>query len=159
MIKKIEAIIRQEKLDDVKESLRRIGIMGMNVTEVQGHGRQGGIVLTGRTGTYQIDMLPRVQVNIVLSDQNVDRTVKTICDAARSGNDAGDGIIFIYPVEDVVRIRTDERGKEALFYHDDIDSRTARFYKEPRSLRKEEEQRSKKMETQVGKQKRGKKRK
>ncbi len=64
MINKIEAIVREEKLNDVKDALRGIGIVGMNVSEVQGHGRQGGIVLTGRTGTYQIDMLPRVQVNV-----------------------------------------------------------------------------------------------
>jgi nitrogen regulatory protein P-II 1 len=131
MTKKIEAIIREEKLSDVKESLHRIGIVGMNVSEVQGHGRQGGIVLTGRAGTYQVDMLPRIQVNIVLSDHNVEKTVRTIKEAARTGSDAGDGLIFIYPVEDVVRIRTGERGQEALSYQDDIDSRLARYYAPP----------------------------
>jgi nitrogen regulatory protein P-II 1 len=65
MTKKIEAIIREDKLNDVKESLHSIGIVGMNVTEVRGHGRQGGITLSGRNGTYQVDLLPRVQVNIV----------------------------------------------------------------------------------------------
>jgi nitrogen regulatory protein P-II 1 len=131
MIKRIEAIVREEKLNDVKDALRGIGIVGMNVSEVQGHGRQGGIVLAGRTGTYQIDMLPRVQINIVLSDYNIEKTVQTICDAAVTGSDAGDGIIFIYPVEDVVRIRTGERGQEALTYKDDIDSRLARYYAPP----------------------------
>jgi nitrogen regulatory protein P-II 1 len=131
MIKKIEAIIKEEKLNDVKGSLRRIGIVGMNVSEVQGHGRQGGIVLTGRAGTYQVDMLPRVQLNIVLSDHNVERTVKTIQEAARTGSEAGDGLIFIYPVDDVVRIRTGERGQEALSYKGDIDSRLAKYYKPP----------------------------
>ncbi len=122
MTKKIEAIVREEKLNDVKDALRRIGIIGMNVSEVRGHGRGGGIVLAGRTGTYQVDLLPRIQINIVLSDHNVDKTIETICQAARSGKN-GDGMIFIYPVEDVVRIRTGERGREALMYPDDIDAR------------------------------------
>lgn len=120
MTKKIEAIIKEEKLNDVKEALKRIGIVGMNVSEVRGHGRQGGITLAGRTGTYQVDMLPRIQINIVLSDHNVEKTIETICDAARSGH-PGDGIIFIYPVEEVVRIRTGERDGQALTYEGDID--------------------------------------
>jgi nitrogen regulatory protein P-II 1 len=119
---KIEAIIREEKLNDVKQALRELGILGLNVVEVRGHGRQGGIELAGRTGTYQVDMLPKIQVNIVLSEHNVDRTVETICNAARTG-ETGDGLIFIYPVLDVVRIRTGERGREALTYAGDIDDR------------------------------------
>ena len=122
MTKKIEAIIREEKLEDVKNALHEIGIVGMNVLEIRGHGRQGGITLTGRTGTYQVDMLPKLQLNIVLSDHNVEKTIATICEAAGTG-EPGDGIIFVYPVEDVVRIRTRERGKEALHYEGDIDSR------------------------------------
>lgn len=125
MTKKIEAIIREEKLNDVKDALREIGIVGMNVFEVRGHGRQGGIVLTGRTGTYQVDMLSRVQLNIVLSDHNVEKTVETICNAARTGN-IGDGLIFVYPIEDVIRIRTGEHGHDALIYPDDIDERRAK---------------------------------
>ena len=121
MTKKIEAIIREEKLNDVKDALRAIGIVGMNVCEVRGHGRQGGIVLAGRTGSYQVDMLPRLQLNIVLSDKNVDRTVDAICNATRSGK-PGDGIIFVYPVDEVIRIRTNERGHEALMYEGDIDT-------------------------------------
>jgi nitrogen regulatory protein P-II 1 len=124
MTKKIEAIIREDKLNDVKDALRKIGIVGMNVTEVRGHGRQGGITLVGRTGTYQVDLLPRLQINIVLSDHNVERTVETIRQAAQTGN-IGDGIIFVYPVEEVIRIRTGERGREALMYPDDIDVRQA----------------------------------
>ncbi len=120
MTKKIEAIIREEKLADVKDALRRIGIIGMNVFEVRGHGRQGGITLAGRSGTYQVDLLPRVQINVILSDHNVERTVEAIRDAAHSGNH-GDGIIFVYPVEEVIRIRTGERGREALSYEGDID--------------------------------------
>lgn len=124
MTKKIEAIIREEKLNDVKEALRQIGIVGMNVFEVRGHGRQGGITLAGRTGTYQVDMLPRLQLNIILSDHNVEKTVNTIRAAAQTGN-IGDGIIFIYPVEEVIRIRTGEAGRPALHYAGDIDDQTA----------------------------------
>lgn len=122
MTKKIEAFIREEKLNDVKDALKAIGIVGMNVFEVRGHGRGGGITLAGRSGTYQVDMLPRIQLNIVLSDHNVEKTVQTICEAARTGN-KGDGIIFIYPVEEVIRIRTGERGRQALMYENDIDAR------------------------------------
>jgi nitrogen regulatory protein P-II 1 len=122
MTKKIEAVIREEKLDDVKEALRELGIYGMNVAEIRGHGRQGGITLTGRTGTYQVDLLPKVQVNIVLSDHNVEKTVATIQQAAKTGQE-GDGVIFVYPVDDVVRIRTGEQGRDALMYNGDIDTR------------------------------------
>lgn len=120
MTKKIEAIIREEKLNDVKDALRCIGIVGLNVTEVRGHGRQGGIELTGRSGTYQVDMLPRIQFNIVLSDHNVERTIETIREATATGK-PGDGIIFVYPVDEVIRIRTGERGPDALTYEGDID--------------------------------------
>ena len=124
-MKKIEAFIREEKLDDVKAALRDIGIVGMSVLEVRGHGRQGGITLAGRTGTYQVDMLPKLQLNIVLSDHNVEKTIEAICKAAAIGR-PGDGIIFIYPVEDVVRIRTGERGQAAIMYDNDIDMRQKR---------------------------------
>jgi nitrogen regulatory protein P-II 1 len=113
------------KLNDVKDALRKIGIVGMNVTEVRGHGRGGGIVLAGRTGTYQVDLLPKIQINIVLSEHNVEKTLETICRAAQSGRN-GDGMIFVYPVEDVIRIRTGERGHEAIMYPGDIDERRER---------------------------------
>lgn len=122
MTKKIEAIIREEALNDVMDALRAVGIMGMNVIEVRGHGRQGGIELSWRGTTYHMDLLPKVQVNIVLSDHNVERTIETIIGAARTGKE-GDGLIFIYPVDDVVRIRTSERDRDALMYPDDIDAR------------------------------------
>jgi nitrogen regulatory protein P-II 1 len=122
MTKKIEAIIREEALEGVKEALHKIGIVGMNVTEVRGHGRQGGIVLAGRIGTYQIDLLPKIQLNIVLSDHNVEKTISTIQQAAKTGR-PGDGIIFVYPVEDVIRISSGERGHDALMYEGDIDTR------------------------------------
>jgi nitrogen regulatory protein P-II 1 len=122
MTKKIEAIFREEKLIAVKEALSEIGIIGMNVMEVRGHGRQGGIELAGRIGTYKVDLLPRVQLNIILSDHNVQKTIEIIEQAAQTGN-IGDGIIFVYPVEEVIRIRTGERGHDALTYEGDIDVR------------------------------------
>ena len=94
----------------------------MNVMEIRGHGRQGGIELAGRIGTYKVDLLPRVQLNIILSDHNVEKTIETIQEAAKTGN-IGDGIIFVYPVEEVIRIRTGERGHDALTYEGDIDTR------------------------------------
>jgi len=122
MTKKIEAIFREEKLNTVKEALYEIGIIGMNVTEVRGHGRQGGIELAGRIGTYKVDLLPRVQLNIILSDNNVEKTIETIQQAAQTGS-IGDGLIFVYPVEEVIRIRTGERGHAAITYEGDIDTR------------------------------------
>ena len=125
MLKKIEAIIREDKLGDVKDALRDIGIRGMNVFEIRGQGRQGGITLAGRSGTYQVDMLTKMQINIILSDENVDDTIETILKAARTGN-AGDGLIFVYPVDEVIRIRTGERGHEAVMYPGDIDEKKGR---------------------------------
>ena len=92
----------------------------MNVHEVHGHGREGGVELTWRGTSYQMDLLPKIQVNIILSDHNVEKTIDTIIKAARMGQE-GDGIIFVTPVEDVIRIRTGERGAVALHYANDID--------------------------------------
>lgn len=122
MTKKLEVFIREEALDAVKDALQAIGIVGMNVYEVRGHGRQGGVELSWRGTSYHMDLLPKMQVNIVLSDHNVEKAVETIIQAARTGKE-GDGLIFVYPVEDVIRIRTGEHGKEALTYPDDIDAR------------------------------------
>jgi nitrogen regulatory protein P-II 1 len=122
MTKKIEAIIRPEQLNDVKKALHEVGIIGMNVSEIRGHGRPGGIKLNGRNGHYTVDLLPRIQLNIILSDHNVEKTVEVIQTSAATGN-IGDGLIFIYPVEDVIRIRTGERGRKALQYADDIDEK------------------------------------
>ncbi len=122
MLKRIEAIIREDKLNDVKDALTEAGIMGMNIQEIRGRGRQGGITLSGRSGSYQIDLLPKVQINIVLSEHNLEDTVQAIMRGARTG-DAGDGLIFIYPVDEVVRIRTGERGHDAVMYPGDIDER------------------------------------
>ena len=113
MLKKIEAIIREDKLGDVKDALNEVGIRGMNVVEIRGQGRQGGITLSGRSGTYQVDMLPKMQINIILSEHNLEETIQAIVEAGRTG-DAGDGLIFVYPVEEVYRIRNGERGHEAV---------------------------------------------
>jgi nitrogen regulatory protein P-II 1 len=107
MLKKIEAIIREDKVNDIIDALKDIGIVGMNMFEVRGHGRQGGIQLVGRAGTYQVNMLPKIQINIVLNKRNAQ----------------GDGIIFVTPVEDVIRVRTRERGPGAMMYPGDIDER------------------------------------
>jgi nitrogen regulatory protein P-II 1 len=122
MSKKIEAIIREDALDPVKDALHDIGIVGMNVFEIRGHGRQGGVELSWRGTSYRMDLIPKIQLNIILSDENVERTIDTIVKAARTGNE-GDGIIFVYPLEDVIRVRTGERGHQALMYDDDIDTR------------------------------------
>lgn len=128
MLKKIEAIIREDKVNEVREALREIGILGMNMFEIRGRGRQGGIVLSGRSGSYVVDMLPKVQLNIILSDYNLDQTIEAIVKAAKTGEEgeAGDGLIFVLPVEEVVRVRTGERGHEAVMYPGDIDERSGR---------------------------------
>jgi nitrogen regulatory protein P-II 1 len=125
MSKKIEAIIREEALDAVKDALRDLGIVGLNVFEIRGHGRQGGVDMSWRGTSYKMDLLPKLQLNIILSDNNVEKTVEVIVKAARTGKE-GDGIIFVSPVEDVIRIRTGERGHEALMYPNDIDARRQR---------------------------------
>ncbi len=125
MLKKIEAIIREDKLNDVKDALREIGILGLNVFEIRGHGRQGGITLVGRSGSYQVDMLIKMQLNIILSEHNLEETIETILNSASTG-ETGDGLIFVYPVEEAIRIRTRERGHEAVMYPGDIDERKHR---------------------------------
>ncbi len=113
-MQKIEAIIRPEKLDDVKEALAGAGFTGLNVIHVTGRGVQRGIVHVGRGGeTYTVDMLPKVKVEVVVKDADVDRAVKLICDGARTGN-IGDGKIFLIPVSDAIRVRTGERGDAAV---------------------------------------------
>ncbi len=124
MAKEIRAIIREDALQAVKESLREIGIAGMNIFDIRGHGRQG-IDQHWRVSSTKMDLLPKIQVNIVLSDHNVEKTIQAIVKAARTGKE-GDGIIFVYPVEDIVRIRTGERGRDALMYPDDIDARKSK---------------------------------
>lgn len=125
MLKKIEAIIREDKVNDVKDALNGIGIVGLNMFEIRGHGRQGGLSLSGRAGTYQVDMLPKIQINIILSDRNLEETIEAILTSAATG-EPGDGLIFVYPVEEVIRIRTRERGQDAVMYPGDIDERKGR---------------------------------
>ncbi len=126
MLKKIEAIIREDKVNDVKDALADIGIMGLNIFEVRGHGRQGGIQLVGRAGTYQVNMLPKIQVNIVLSDRNIEAAINAILKSAYTG-EPGDGLIFVSPIDEVIRIRTGERGQDAMMYPGDIDERKKRI--------------------------------
>ena len=106
-MKKIEAIIKPFKLDDVREALTEIGITGMTVTEVKGFGRQKGHTEIYRGAEYAVDFLPKVKLELVLPDDMVERAIETIVETARSGK-IGDGKIFVYPVEQVIRIRTGE---------------------------------------------------
>ncbi|HYM15243.1 MAG TPA: P-II family nitrogen regulator [Dehalococcoidia bacterium] len=113
-MKKIEAIIRPEKLDDVKHALAEKGYIGLNIVGVTGRGVQKGIVHTGRSGqAYSVDMLPKVKLETVVTDKNVDEVVETILNAARTGN-IGDGKIFVMPVDQAIRVRTGERGDVAV---------------------------------------------
>lgn len=113
-MKKIEAIIRPEKLNDVKNALEAAGYVGLNIVHVTGRGVQKGIVHGGRGGeTYTVDMLPKLKIEVVVKDGDANKVVETIMAAARTGN-IGDGKIFIMPVEDAIRVRTGERGDVAV---------------------------------------------
>ncbi len=112
-MKKIEAIIQPFKLEEVKEALKGIGIDGMTVTEVRGHGRQKGHKEVYRGQEYMVDLLPKVKVELVIADARVEEVIKTLTAAARTGK-IGDGKIFIYDVAEAIRIRNDERGEAAL---------------------------------------------
>lgn len=112
-MKKIEAIIQPFKLEDVKEALKGIGVDGMTITEVRGHGRQKGHKEIYRGQEYQVDLLPKVKVELVVPDVRVEEVISTLAGAARSGK-IGDGKIFILPVEQAIRIRNDDRGEAAL---------------------------------------------
>ncbi len=112
-MKKIEAIIKPFKLDDVREALSEAGVTGLTVTEVKGFGRQKGHTELYRGAEYVIDFLPKVKIEVVVADDQVDRCIEAITSAARTGK-IGDGKIFVCAVEQVVRIRTGERGEEAV---------------------------------------------
>ncbi|MDZ4789008.1 MAG: P-II family nitrogen regulator [Blastochloris sp.] len=112
-MKKIEAIIKPFKLEDVKEALSEVGIEGLTVTEVKGFGRQKGHTEIYRGSEYTVDFLPKLKLEIVTTDALVDSAVKAIITAAKTGK-IGDGKIFIIPVEDVIRIRTEEHGEKAV---------------------------------------------
>ena len=112
-MKKIEAIIKPFKLDEVKEKLQEKGILGMTVSEVKGFGRQKGHTELYRGAEYQVDFLPKVKIELVVTEENLDDAVETIIKTAHTGK-VGDGKIFISNVEDVIRIRTAERGRDAI---------------------------------------------
>jgi nitrogen regulatory protein P-II 1 len=112
-MKKIEAIIKPFKLDEVKEPLQEVGLKGMTVTEVKGFGRQKGHTELYRGAEYVVDFLPKVKIELVVDDSIVERAVEVIQQAAKTDR-IGDGKIFVTPIEDVVRIRTGERGTDAV---------------------------------------------
>jgi len=112
-MKKVEAIIKPFKLDDVREALSEIGITGMTVTEVKGFGRQKGHTELYRGAEYVVDFLPKVRIEVVVADEQVAPCVETITTAARTGK-IGDGKIFVTPMESVVRIRTGETNEDAI---------------------------------------------
>ncbi|MBI5605401.1 MAG: P-II family nitrogen regulator [Deltaproteobacteria bacterium] len=113
MLKKIEAIIKPFKLDEVKDALNELGIKGMTITEVKGFGRQKGHTEVYRGAEYVIDFLPKVKIEIVVDQDLAGKVIEAIQKAAKTGK-IGDGKIFVFPVEDVIRIRTGEQGKEAI---------------------------------------------
>ena len=112
-MKKIEAIIKPFKLDDVKDRLREIGVQGMTVSEVKGFGRTGGKKEVYRGSAYVVDFVPKVRIQIVVKDEMAKDVVDVLMNVARTGH-IGDGKIFVTPVEEVIRIRTGERGEDAL---------------------------------------------
>ena len=112
-MKKIEALIREEKLDAVKRALETSGYFGMTVSEVSGHGRQGGLTLQWRVGEYKVDLLPKIKVEVVVLDEDVSKTLNAITSAARTG-EMGDGKIFVLPIDNAVRVRTGEQGENAI---------------------------------------------
>ncbi|MBI3307114.1 MAG: P-II family nitrogen regulator [Candidatus Omnitrophica bacterium] len=112
-MKKIEAIIRPEKLDAVRRALEHSGYPGITITEIEGHGMQRGTVQQWRGEKYKVDFLPKVKVEIVVVNQDAEKIIQTVLESAFTGG-VGDGKIFIYDVAEVVRIRTRERGERAL---------------------------------------------
>ena len=113
MMKKVEAIIKPFKLDEVKESLSEIGVHGMTVTEVKGFGRTGGKKEGYRGSAYVVDFVPKVKLEIIVPEESVRQVVNIITEAARTGR-IGDGKIFVTPVDEIVRIRTGETGEDAI---------------------------------------------
>lgn len=112
-MKKIEAVIQPHKLEDVKEAMKGIGIDGMTVIEVRGHGRQKGHKEVYRGMEYQVDLLPKIKLEMVVAESRVEEVIRTLTAAARTGK-IGDGKIFVYEVLEAIRIRNDDRGEAAL---------------------------------------------
>lgn len=112
-MKKIEAIVRLESVDAVRSALNESGITGLMISEIEGHGKQKGVVQQWRGEKYKVDLLPKAKIEIIVKDQDLERISKVIIDSARTG-EIGDGKIFIYPVENAIRIRTGEKGESAI---------------------------------------------
>ncbi len=112
-MKKIEAIIQPFKLEEVKEALKAVGIDGMTITEVRGHGRQKGHKEVYRGQEYNVDLLPKVKIELVVPSARAEEVIRTLSGAARTGN-IGDGKIFVYDVAEAIRIRNEDRGESAL---------------------------------------------
>jgi nitrogen regulatory protein P-II 1 len=112
-VKKIEAIIREEKLEPIKAALEEKGIIGMTITSVSGRGSQKGIALQWRAGEYRVDFLPKTKIEIIVDDKTSEDVVATICHVARTGK-VGDGKIFVLPVENAIRVRTGEEGERVI---------------------------------------------
>ena len=112
-MKKIEAIVRPEKVDDVRKAIESVGYPGITMSEAEGHGKQKGVTQQWRGETYRVDFLPKVKLEIVAGDADIERIVQAIIKAAKTGA-VGDGKIFVSDVRDVIKIRTGERGDQAL---------------------------------------------
>jgi len=112
-VRKIEAIIQPYKLDDVKEALKAIGIDGLTVTEVRGHGRQKGHTEVYRGQEYQVDLIPKIKIEMVVAAARAEEVIRAVIESARTGR-IGDGKIFVYEIAETIRIRNDERGAAAL---------------------------------------------
>ncbi|MDA1313655.1 MAG: P-II family nitrogen regulator [Acidobacteria bacterium] len=112
-MKRIEAIIQPHKTDDVRQALKEIGVDGMTIYDVRGHGRQKGHKEIYRGHEYEVDLLPKVKIELVIADDRAEETVSAIVEAARTGK-IGDGKVFIYPIDDAIRIRNKDRGEAAL---------------------------------------------
>jgi len=112
-MKKIEAIIRVEKLDEVREALEKLGYPGMTVNRVEGHGRQKGLVEQFRGREFKVELLPKIKIEIIVHDNEVNKIMSCICKTAQTG-EIGDGKIFISDIENAIRIRTGEKGEAAL---------------------------------------------
>jgi nitrogen regulatory protein P-II 1 len=113
-MKKVEAIIKPFKLDEVKDALTKLGIFGMTITEVKGFGRQKGHVEVYRGTEYEVNFIPKIKIEVVVPDAIISKVIDVILEKAKTGN-IGDGKIFIFSLEDVIRIRTNERGEAAIY--------------------------------------------
>lgn len=113
LMKKIEAIIRPDKLDEVTDALEKESLVSMSVTEIRGRGRQKGAKLSWRGTEYLMEMVPKIKIDMIVSDEDAEKAVRIVVDKAYTG-EVGDGKIFVLPVEEAIRVRTGERGQDAL---------------------------------------------